>query len=262
MDKREAFRICHVYQDAEIPFLHRVGNRISKGTIRRFTKKECETNYPFTAVITGSVISSDVSNAVCTDFKKRYESTEDAVVDIFNGLGRCDNLSAEDALLMKDRYHSLEDILFEDAAQAKYEATYYAGSNGRCFVELSRTDGTEKPQRVPVKELAERIKGECVLRFNIGPCHSYNVTNITNFLEQAYTHTGGTFYGYMGDTTFVVENISDGSKSWWSIWTLDGHHEYSSEFEEEHRFDGCSVSAVRLRDCVKDLVPSTYPHLK
>lgn len=104
MDKREAYRICHVYPDRDIPFTHQVGNVIYEGTIHRMDKKECKTYYPFTVETSGTARLADTGAVTCYNIGNRYKTVEDAVVDIFNARNR--NAS------IKDKYSSLEDILF------------------------------------------------------------------------------------------------------------------------------------------------------
>ena len=104
MDKREAYRICHVYPDAEIPFTHIVGDVKYEGTFRRLTKKECKTYYPFTVETTGTASLVSTGEITCYDIGRRYETIEDAVVHIFNN---CNQNAA-----IKNKYASLEDILF------------------------------------------------------------------------------------------------------------------------------------------------------
>ena len=105
MDKREAYRICHVYPDAEIPFTHSVRGVEYKGVIRKLNKKECNTYYPFTIETTGIAKLVEKGEATCMDIGKRYTTIEDAVVHIWNN--RNENVA------IPNRYSSLEDILFK-----------------------------------------------------------------------------------------------------------------------------------------------------
>ena len=105
MTKREAYRICHVYPDRDIPFTHKVNSIIYEGTFHRFDEKEFKTNYPFTVEVTGVARKIDTGEITCNDISVKYKTMEDAVVDIFNMRNR--------NAAIKDRYSSLEDILFE-----------------------------------------------------------------------------------------------------------------------------------------------------
>lgn len=105
MDKREAYRICHIYPDKEIPFIHKVGNVIYEGTFKKLDKNEQKTYFPFTVETSGTARLSDTGVITCYDIGRRYRSIEDAVVHIFNG--RNENAT------IKDKYTSLEDILFQ-----------------------------------------------------------------------------------------------------------------------------------------------------
>ena len=105
MTKREAYRMCHVYPDAEIPFTHKVGNVIYEGTFKRLNKKQCKTYFPFTVEITGTAKRADTGDMTCFNINQRYKTMEDAIVDIFNMRNR--------NAAIKNRYASLEDILFE-----------------------------------------------------------------------------------------------------------------------------------------------------
>ena len=104
MDKREAYRICHVYPDAEIPFKHEVRGVIYDEIFRRLTPKECETYFPFTVETSGNAWIADSGKVTCIDIGRRYRSMEDAVVHIFNGRNENANVI--------NKYSCLEDILF------------------------------------------------------------------------------------------------------------------------------------------------------
>jgi hypothetical protein len=105
MDKKEAYRICHVYPDREIPFVHKAGSVIYEGLFRRLTDKECETYYPFTVETEGIAKLADTGKITCHDIGRRYKTMEDAVVHIFN--------MHNENCAIKNRYSSLEDILFK-----------------------------------------------------------------------------------------------------------------------------------------------------
>ena len=105
MDKREAYRICHIYPDKEIKFTHKVGNVIYEGSIIKMDQKDCMTYYPFTVETTGTARLADTGAVTVIDIGRRYRTIEDAVVHIFNG--RNENAA------IRNRYSSLEDILFD-----------------------------------------------------------------------------------------------------------------------------------------------------
>lgn len=105
MTKQEAYRICHVYPDREISFTHTVGGVIFEGKIRKLTKRECKTYYPFTIETEGTAKLADTKTITCYDIGRRYITIEDAVVHIFNKLN--------ENVAIKNKYSSLEDILFK-----------------------------------------------------------------------------------------------------------------------------------------------------
>ena len=104
MDKREAYRICHVYPDREILFTHKVGSVIYEGVFRRLDKKEQKTYYPYTVETSGTARRADTGELTCINIGRRYKSMEDAVVHIFNGRNEMRQI--------KNKYSCLEDILF------------------------------------------------------------------------------------------------------------------------------------------------------
>ncbi len=105
MDKKEAYRICHVYPDVEIPFTHVVGGVEYEGIIRKLNKKECKTYYPFTVETSGTAKLVETGAVTCMNIGRRYKTIEDAVVHIWNK--RNENTA------IPNRYSSLEDILFK-----------------------------------------------------------------------------------------------------------------------------------------------------
>ena len=105
MDKREAYRIVHIYPDAEIPFSHVVRGVKFEGEIRKLNKKECKNYYPFTIETSGTASLVDTGVVTCYDIGRRYTCIENAVVHIFNGLN--------ENVAIPNKYNSLEDILFK-----------------------------------------------------------------------------------------------------------------------------------------------------
>ena len=103
MNVREAYRICHVYPDKEIPFEHKARGILIKGRLRRMDERECKAYYPFTIELTGTGQISD-GTITMPNISRRYQTMEDAVVHIYNGLN--------EYAAVPDKYSSLEDILF------------------------------------------------------------------------------------------------------------------------------------------------------
>lgn len=99
MTKKEAYRIVHIYPDKVIEFEHHRGNVTFKGS---FTHNDG--NYkPFNIDINVEITRDD--GAYCGSISRRTKSIEDAVVMLWNGFNENVNI--------KDKYHSLETILFE-----------------------------------------------------------------------------------------------------------------------------------------------------
>ncbi len=99
MNKREAYKIVHVYPDKVMEFEHHIGCVTYRGT---FTKLDNDNYAPFYIEIVGEIIRDDgvkTGNISC-----RETDIQSALVRLWNGF----NANA----MVKNKYHSLEDILF------------------------------------------------------------------------------------------------------------------------------------------------------